>query len=295
MKLDYEISDFTLRNLLGQINDVFGPDNKSITYSVMDANGNVGTVDVDSWKKIKSEVRTDLAPITDINNVLLGYISFVDNIATVDGVLTVDMLADDKVLLGNDTRGIATKNQYGNIVKSIDESIVDGALLTLLKNGENIIFGNGLPNNSDGLENTIYVDADSMNLLYKNNGSWNSLRKVISKTETPTITGTGGDMTEMTTRTFTISNFNANKVYGLHANSGTVSLNTTNGVITYDAGVVDATIAVTIEVVATEEGLLRSDVATITFNVNNVPTVSDDVIIDNNFGANADASNSIQF
>ena len=294
MKLDYEIADYTLRNLVNQFDNVFGAQSQGLTYNVMDKNGNIATVSVDSWKKIKDNVRTDLTPITDINNTLKGYISFVDNISTIPGIPTVDDLGDNKMALGKDTKGIYTGNQYGNLVKSLDKGTVDDKLLTLIKNGENIVFGSGIPSNDIGLEHTIFIDSAGKNVLYKNNGEWHSLITVLDKTETPVVDNVH-DVLENTDLILTISNFDSSFDYSVNVNIGEVSLDMTTGKLTFNGGIVSSDTPVQLEIAATKHGLLRSDAGVYNFTVTNIPTTSDDAIVDNNFSANAENSNGIQY
>jgi len=294
MKLDYEISDFTLRNLLGQFNAIFGPDNIGITYSVMDADGNTSTVDVDSWKKIKSEVRTDLEPLANINAMLLNYISFTDNIATISGTIDETKIGDNKLVLGKDTKGIYTKNQYGGMVKSLDSGTIADEFLKLLKNGEQIIFGNGIPLNTVGTDDALYIDIGGRNILYKKNGSWVSIIVVMNKTETPIVSGVT-DILELDTKTFNITNFDNTITYDVYVTSGEATVNINDGTITYIAGSVNSDYSARLEITGIKEGLLRSEVGVYNFTVNNIPTDVDDAIIDNAFSSNADISTGIQF
>ena len=294
MKLDYEIADYTLRNLINQFDNVFGAQSQGLTYNVMDKYGNIATVSVDSWKKIKDDVRTDLVPITDINNTLKGYISFVDNISTIAGLPTVDNLDDNKIVLAKDTKGIYTKNQYGNMAKSLDKSTVDDKLLSLMKNGENIIFGSGTPDDSIGTEHTLYIDNDSKSVLYKNNGEWQSVIAPLDKTEAPMLNNVH-NVLEDTDLILPISNFNKKFDYNVNVNIGEVSLDMTTGNLTFNGGMVSSDTPVQLEIAATKHGLLRSDAGVYNFTVTNIPTTSDDAIVDNNFSANAENSNGIQY
>lgn len=293
MLLKYEIADYTIRNLIGQLDNIFAAPEQSLSYNIMDADGNVTTVDVDSWSKIKSEVRTDLIPINDINNVLLGYISFVDNISTISGLPETSDINDAKMVLSKDTKSIFTKNQYGNVAQSLDSTEVSNSLISIMKNSENIIFNTVAPTNDVGVDGSIYVDNANANIYYKNNGAWANLIKSLDKTETPILDDTS-DMLEMSTKTIGIKNFNKNAMYYIHVSQGEAEIKN-NGTIVYSIGSLNSDIRITLEVAATEDGKLRSNIAKYSFNVLNIPVVTDDVIVDNNFSINADSQYGIKY
>jgi len=302
MKFDFEKASYSITNIFDQLENIFGDKSDSITYSIVDENGNVKNISVDTWKKLKSEIRTDLKPLKDIEDKLKEYINLVDSVKDIKGIPSEDELNKNSLAISEDTKGIYTKNKVDSISRSFNKEIIEDNLKGIIKKGEQFIFGNGEPSDDIGYENALYIDLNIGSLWIKNSNGWGSIVDTtentetanLKKTETPKLSGVT-NMNEMSTKVFTITNFNPNYAYNINVSSGTAKLDISNGHITYSSDSVESDTNVKIEVYAQGPNMTQSDPGTYTFTVFNIPTTSDQAIIDNNFSSNADIINGIQF
>jgi len=282
MKLNLKIADFTLRNLIEQLDAIFSSDSGDITYEVKDENENIHKVTVEGWEKLKNEIKTDFLPINDIKNILKDYISFIDNIKLTGGIPSEDDIDDNRIVINKDTRAIYTKNQFGDMVESLNKDTVDRKLSKLLKNNKQIIFGEGEPNNSFGLNNTLYLDTKNANIYYKSNNEWHNLVKDLERTSMPVIKNIR-DVIEVTDTVFNIENYDKQCIYNVSVNVGTVSLNVDNGTITYNSGKVYGNTPVRLVISAIKPGQLRSIANIYDFTVINITEQFDQALVNNDY------------